>query len=141
MRLAHVRLAFGTLLGIVLAFRAPAWLGVNPRWGAAGLPLGSGLAGWVEVSLLRRSLVARVGRVEIGIGFACRLWAVALVAAAAARCAQLAAPSLPPLSGGIAMLALYGVLYFAGTSLLGVQESHVFLRGLQAAAARWRGGP
>jgi len=141
LRFALVRLAFGTALGIVFAFRAPGWLGLDPRWGAAGLPLGSGLAGWLEVALLRRSLVARVGRVEIGIGFACRLWGAALVAAAAARAGKLAAPGLPPLLGGIAILALYGVLYFAGSALLGIRESHAFLRGLRASVTRRRYTP
>ena len=124
-----------------MRFRAPGWLGLDPRWGAAGLPLGSGLAGWLEVALLRRSLVARVGRVEIGFGFACRLWGVALVAAVAARAGKLAAPGLPPLLGGIAILALYGVLYFAGSALLGIRESHAFLRGLRAGVTRRRYTP
>ncbi|HTF34858.1 MAG TPA: murein biosynthesis integral membrane protein MurJ [Myxococcota bacterium] len=141
LRFALVRLVFGTALGIVFAFRAPGWLGLDPRWGAAGLPLGSGLAGWLEVALLRRSLVPRVGRVEIGTGFACRLWGVALVAAAAARCGQLAAPSLPPLLGGVAILALYGALYVAGAALLGIRESQAFLRGLRATLTRWRTPP
>jgi putative peptidoglycan lipid II flippase len=141
LRFALVRLAFGTALGIVFAFRAPGWLGLEPRWGAAGLPLGSGLAGWLEVALLRRSLVPRVGRVEIGAGFACRLWGVALVAAAAARCGQMAAPSLPPLLGGVAILALYGALYFAGAALLGIRESQAFLRALRATLTRRRTPP
>ena len=131
LRFALVRLTLGTALGIVFAFRAPGWLGLDPRWGAAGLPLGSGLAGWVEVALLRRSLIARVGRVEIGTRFACQLWGVALVAAALARGGTLAAPGLPPLLGGIAILALYGALYFTGSALLGIPESRALLRGLR----------
>jgi putative peptidoglycan lipid II flippase len=131
----------GTALGIVFAFRVPGWLGVNPRWGAAGLPLGSGLAGWLEVALLRWSLVGRVGRVEIGVRFALRLWLVALVAAAAARAAALAAPGLPPLLGGAVTLSLYGVLYLAGSALIGVRESREFLLGLRATVQRRRGRP
>jgi putative peptidoglycan lipid II flippase len=138
LRFAVVRLAFGTALGIVLAFRAPAWLGLDPRWGAAGLPLGSGLAGWLEVALLRWSLVGRVGRVQIGIGFAGRLWAVALLAAAAARATKLAAPGLPPLLAGIAILTFYGVLYLAGCTLLGIREARDLLQGLRAGVPRRR---
>jgi putative peptidoglycan lipid II flippase len=138
LRFALVRLALGTALGIVFAFRAPEWLGLDPRWGAAGLPLGSGLAGWLEVALLRWSLVARVGRVAIGMGFAGQLWIVALVAAAAARAGALAAPGLPPLFMGVAILSLYGALYLAGSALLGIRESLDFLHGLRATVRRRR---
>jgi len=131
LRFALVRLAFGTALGIVFAFRAPGWLGLEPRWGATGLPLGSGLASWLEVALLRRSLVPRVGRVTIGTGFTFQLWGVALVSAGMARALTLLTPSLPPLLGGIAILAFYGLCYFVGTAALGIQEAHVFLRGLR----------
>jgi putative peptidoglycan lipid II flippase len=138
LRFAIVRLTFGTVLGIILAFRAPGWFGLEPRWGTAGLPLGSGLAGWLELALLRRSLVPRVGRVQIGVGFACRLWGVALVAAAAARAGQYAMPSMPPLVGGSAILALYGGLYVGGAALLGIRESQTFLRGIRWSVTRRR---
>jgi putative peptidoglycan lipid II flippase len=131
LRFALVRLALGTALGIVFAFRGPGWLGIDPRWGAAGLPLASGLAGWVEVALLRRSLVTRVGRAEIGIGFASKLWGVALVAAGVARVLELGVRGLPPLLGGVGVLAFYGALYFAGSILLAIPEAHALLRGLR----------
>ncbi|HKE10822.1 MAG TPA: lipid II flippase MurJ, partial [Myxococcota bacterium] len=141
LRFALVRLALGTVLGIVLAFRAPGWLGLDPRWGAAGLPLGSGLAGWLEVALLRWSLVGRVGRVQIGIGFAGRLWGVAFLAALVARAAKRAAPGLPPLLVGIAILAFFGVLYLAGCALLGIPESREVLQALRAGVPRRRETP
>ena len=38
-----------------------ALLGLEPRWGAAGLTAAAGLAAWVEYALLRRRLGRRIG--------------------------------------------------------------------------------
>jgi hypothetical protein len=48
-----------TALGYLCAFPLPAWLGINPIWGTAGLTASAGVAGWVEMLLLRRTLNAR----------------------------------------------------------------------------------
>ena len=40
----------------------PPRLGIDPRWGAAGLTASAGVAGWIEFALLRASLNRRIGR-------------------------------------------------------------------------------
>src|SRR5690606_32820793 len=60
-RFAIVRVAVGLVLGVSLALLGPRLLGIDPRWGTAGLAAGSGLAGWIEFYLLRRSLRGRIG--------------------------------------------------------------------------------
>ena len=53
LRYALVRVALTTVLGYAAAFRLPRPLGIAPRWGAAGLTASAGVAGWVEMLLLR----------------------------------------------------------------------------------------
>ena len=48
-----IRVALSAALGALLAFGGPRLLGLDPRLGLAGLTLGSGLAGWLEMLLLR----------------------------------------------------------------------------------------
>jgi len=128
LRLAGVRLAATTALGVLFAFPAPAWLGLDARWGAAGLALAAGIAGWIEFALLRRSLVPRIGRAGLGRGFLLRLWASAAGAAALAWGVKLALPALPPVLAALLILAPYGALYFALAALLRVAESRAVLR-------------
>jgi len=55
--------------------------GWDRRWGTAGLTASAGIAGWVEFVLLRRGLVARIGRFAIAPGVLPRLWLAAVLAA------------------------------------------------------------
>ena len=48
-------------LGYLCAIPGPRWLGIDPRWGVAGLTASAGVAGWVEFTLLRRGLNRRIG--------------------------------------------------------------------------------
>src|SRR5919109_112629 len=50
---AVVRIALGTGFGYLCAIPLPSALGIDPRWGVAGLTAASSLAGWVELALLR----------------------------------------------------------------------------------------
>ena len=67
-RYALVRVVLTTVLGYLFAIPLPRWLGVAPAWGAAGLTASAGIAGWVEMLLLRRSLNARIGRTGLPAG-------------------------------------------------------------------------
>jgi putative peptidoglycan lipid II flippase len=119
-RFTLVRLTAGTLLGFAGAVLVPAALGVDPKWGAAGLTAAGGIAGWIELWLLRASLRRRVGDVTPPLSFAARLWGVALVAGVAARLLYLAAPRLPPLVAGIVVLPVFAALFLGGTRLMGI---------------------
>ena len=60
LRIAIIRVSLGTALGYGLALRLPGALGLDPRWGAAGITLASGLAAGLEYLLLRRALGGRI---------------------------------------------------------------------------------
>jgi putative peptidoglycan lipid II flippase len=107
----------------------PRLLGISELWGAAGLTASAGIAGWVEMLLLRAKLNARIGRTGLPAPYVAKLWASAAGAAAAAWAAKLAAPPLHPALTAVVVLTPYGVVFFGATLALGVGEA-------SAAAAR-----
>jgi putative peptidoglycan lipid II flippase len=120
LRFAMIRVALTLGLGYVCALPVPRMLGIDQRWGTAGLTLSAGVAGWLEFLLLRRALHGRVGPVPGDPGRIVRLWAVAIVAGLAGYVVKRALPFHAPLLVGPCVLAVYGGLYLAATQALGV---------------------
>jgi putative peptidoglycan lipid II flippase len=131
LRYATVRVTLTAALGYLCAVPLPAWLGVEPRWGAAGLTASAGAAGWVEFALLRRGLRGRIGRASVSAGFLARLWGAALVAAAGGCGVKWAVGTARPLVVGLLALGAYGVLYVALTLALRVPHAERLLRRLR----------
>jgi putative peptidoglycan lipid II flippase len=130
LRFAVVRVVLGTALGSCAALLLPGFLGVDPRWGAAGLTASSGIAGWVEFALLRGALRHRIGRTGLAASYLTRLWLAAVAAAAAGLAAKLGlGVSQPILRAGLAVGAFGGV-YLLGTAALGVNDSRALVRRL-----------
>jgi len=127
---AVLRVALTTGLGYAFAIPLPRLLGVAPTWGAAGLTASAGIAGWVEMLLLRMSLNARIGRTGLAAGFTARLWLGSALGAAAAWGAKLAIPFTQPIAVGIVVLGVYGIVFFAMTFLLGIPEALAMFRRL-----------
>jgi putative peptidoglycan lipid II flippase len=84
------------------------------------LTAAGGVAGWIELWLLRASLRKRVGQVTPSLSFAARLWGAALVAGVASRLLYLAAPRMPPLLAGALVLPVFAGLFLAGSRLMGI---------------------
>jgi putative peptidoglycan lipid II flippase len=126
LRFAVVRVVLTCTLGYVCAIPLPHWIGIDPQWGAAGLTASAGAAGWVEFALLRRTLNARIGGTGLSAVLTAKLWASAALAAAAAWAVKLAIgpPGLnhDPILSAIPILGIYGVVYFAATWLMAVEE-------------------
>ena len=61
LKFAVLRVALTTALGWAMAIPLPPALGLDPRWGVAGLTASAGVAGWLEFALLRRTLNRRIG--------------------------------------------------------------------------------
>ena len=127
LRYAVLRVLLTTALGVFFAIPLPHILGVESRWGAAGLTASAGIAGWVEFALLRRGIGARIGRTGVGAGFLARLWAGALLAAAAAYGVKTLIAGRHPIELAFFVLVPYGALYFAVTAAAGVSESRATL--------------
>jgi putative peptidoglycan lipid II flippase len=120
---AIVRVILTTGLGYLFAIPLPKALGIDPMWGVAGLTASAGMAGWVEFALLRRTLNRRIGSTGLPASFTARLWASAAIAAAAGWTVKLAIGVRHPIAAAVAILGVYGVVYFALTYLLRVDES------------------
>ncbi len=123
LRFAILRVALTIVLGYLFAIPLPRELGVDPRWGAAGITLASGLAGWIEFHLLRRGLAPRLGRTRLPLRFVAKLWIGALAAAAAAWVVKLAVAGHHPLVVALFSLGMYGAAYLATTTALGVPHA------------------
>lgn len=123
LRFAMLRVAASAVLGVSLAFGAPRLLEWDARLGLAGLTLGSGLAGWVEMLLLRRALNARVGRTGLPAAFSVPVWGAALGAAAAGWGVRLAAAPLGPVVLGLLVCGVFAAAYVLLALLLRVPEA------------------
>jgi putative peptidoglycan lipid II flippase len=107
-------------LGYLFALPLPRLLGIDQRWGVAGLTLSAGLAGWVEFALLRRALQARIGAVVASVSRVARLWVGALIASACAYGVKRVLPFHRPELVGLCVLSIFGLGYLGCTRLLGV---------------------
>jgi putative peptidoglycan lipid II flippase len=136
LKFATIRVVLTVALGILFALPMPYWLGIDPKWGAAGLTASAGIAGWVEFTLLRRGLAARIGAVSIPSDFVAKLWSVAFVAGSAAYVIKLGLGTAYPRLLAAVAIPLFGAIYFYGTSLLDVAESRAILH---SALHRFRG--
>jgi putative peptidoglycan lipid II flippase len=127
LRFGVARVLLTIVLGYLFAIPLPVYLGLDQRWGAAGLTVSAGLAGWVEFTLLRRALNQRIGRTGIAPALVARLWAGAMGASIAGAVVKLALESQHPIVVALFSLGLYGVAYFAITAELGVPEARRLL--------------
>ena len=130
LRFALLRVLLTIGLGYLFALPLPRALGIDPRWGAAGLTASAGIAGWVEFLLLRRALNRRLGPTGLPVPLAFRLWGAAVAAAAAAWALRTALPGAHPIVAALAVLSLYGGVYFFLTDRLGVPEAAALVRRL-----------
>jgi putative peptidoglycan lipid II flippase len=130
LRYAVVRVALTTALGFVCALYLPGWIGVAPRWGAAGLTASAGFAGWVEFTLLRRGMNQRIGLTGVPVALVGKLWASAAVGAAVGWGIKLALGRHHPIVVGAEVLVPYGLVYFGMTWFLGVEECEGAFRRL-----------
>lgn len=124
LRAAVVRLGVRGVLGVLLAIPAVRLLGLDPKWGAAGLGVAIGLSGWIEFALLRRWLDDRLGlgRSPDFVAFLLRLWGIGLLAAAPAWVVKLGLPTIHPAGRAAAVLGLYAAAYVGVTLAAGMRE-------------------
>ncbi|MGE5646911.1 MAG: murein biosynthesis integral membrane protein MurJ [Acidobacteriota bacterium] len=130
LKYAGLRVAATTALGYAMALPLPRALGIDPRWGVAGLTASAGLAGWLEFALLRRSLNRRIGRTGIAPSFLAKLWIASIAAAAAGWAAKLAIGERNPVLAAALILAPYGLVYLGLTSAFGISETRSIFRRL-----------
>jgi putative peptidoglycan lipid II flippase len=137
LRFAVVRVLLTTVLGVAAALPLPRLLGLDPKWGAAGLTASAGLAGWVEFALLRQALNRRIGQTGLPVAFVARLWTAAGLAAAVAWAIKRAVGTAHPLGLALAAVIPYGAVYFLATAALGLGEGRLVLARLPLLGGRF----
>ena len=128
LRFAIIRVVLTTALGLVFAFEVPRWIGIEARWGVAGLTASAGIAGWVEFVLLRHALGQRIGKTPIPAAFTFKLWIFAFLAAGLGYWVKTLLGTAHPWSLAAVVLPLYGAVYFGCTAAAGIPESKSTLR-------------
>ncbi len=124
---AIIRVVLTTGLGYLCAIPLPAAIGIDPKWGAAGLTASAGVAGWVEFALLRRKLNQRIGRTGLTLSYVGKLWFAAVMGAGTGWAIKLSIGQQRPLIVAALVLVPYGLVYFAVTYGLGLSEGRVFI--------------
>jgi putative peptidoglycan lipid II flippase len=133
LRFALIRVGLASLLGYLFAIHVPRALGIAPQWGASALTLSSALAGWVEFTLLRRRLNARIGRTGLPARYVFTLWAAALAAGAVGFGVKLATTGIHRIITAALVLSAFGALYLALTTVFGLPEAAALARRLRRA--------
>ena len=131
LRFGIVRVVLVTALGYFAAFPLREMLGIDGRWGPAGLTISAGIAGWVEFLLLQRALGQRVGRTGIRPAELARLWAAAAVAAGAGWLVLLGLPRGPVVLTSGAVLVAFALVYLLVARALQIPEAKRVLARLQ----------
>jgi len=128
LRFAVVRVALTTGLGYVFALPLPRALGIDPRWGVAGLTSSAGLAAWIEFVLLRSRMRRRIGRIETSPIFFLKLWVAAAAAAAVAWAIRLGLHPHSPRLAAVVILIPYAAVYLGATAIAGISEAGALLK-------------
>jgi putative peptidoglycan lipid II flippase len=128
LRFAIIRVVLTTGLGYLSAVPLPPALGLDQRWGVAGLTASAGIAGWIEFALLRRTLNRRIGQTGAPASLVARLWLAAIAGAGAGWAVKTAIGPRDPMISAAAILPAFGAVYLGATWLLGVPEFRTALR-------------
>jgi len=136
LRFAVVRVILTTALGYLCALPLPRLMGIDQRWGAAGLTASAGFAAWIEFLLLRRGMSRRIGPAEFSLSYFARLWGAAALSAGLAWGVRLALHPRQPILAAIVILLPYGVAYLGLTTMVGVEQAGAIVKRLRVAISK-----
>ncbi len=135
-RAALWRVSLGAGLGYLVAGPLRQHYGWPPLIAAAGLAAAGGVAAWLELWLLSRSLAARIGPLPRHGRSQAHVVLGALVAGASALGAH-RVPRWPwPWLDGMVTAGAFGIVYFLVTLALGVPQSRAIARRLKPGSSR-----
>jgi putative peptidoglycan lipid II flippase len=124
-RYALIRVALTTALGYLFAIPLPRALAIDPVWGAAGLTASAGIAGWVEMLMLRRTLNSRIGETGLPFDYIVKLWSAASAGAIVAWLLKLMLPQAHPVIAAALILGPYGLVFLGTTYLMRIPEASI----------------
>ncbi len=120
---AVIRVTLNCLLGYFAALHLPRLLGVDAKFGVAALTAASGIAACLEFYLLRREMNRRIGSTSIAPDHNLKLVLAAAAAAALGWGLKLALSGVPRLWMALTVIAVFGIVYLAITTMLGIREA------------------
>jgi putative peptidoglycan lipid II flippase len=120
LKFAVIRVLLTLGLGYLCALPLPPLLGIDRRWGVAGLTFSAGIAGWIEFVLLRHALHKQIGAVPYSVPRVSKLWLAAITGATAAYGIKLILPIHAPILVGICVLVPYGLIYLLLAQAFGI---------------------
>jgi putative peptidoglycan lipid II flippase len=130
LRFAVVRVALTIGFGWLGALVVPRSLGLLPLWGVAGLAAASGIAGWVELTLLRRALSVRIGALPRRALALARLLLAAALGVATGWGVRLALGGGAPLRAeAVLAIGAFGTVYLGAGWLLGAPTMREIVAG------------
>ncbi len=127
LKFALFRVIFATGFGYFAGLILPGLLGIEAKWGTAGLTMAGGLSGWIEFLLLRRALFAKVGEIHFPKGFIVKLWGPAILSGAIVWWVK-GFYSEHVYANLLLVLLVFGVFYFGMTALMGIEHSRRYLK-------------
>jgi len=130
LRFAVLRVLLTSALGYLAALPLPRLLGIEPRWGVAGLTISAGIASWVEFTLLQRGIRQRIGQVGVPMSFLAKVWVAALVAAAIGRGLLILMGTRGPILTAAIVLGMYGVVFFATGMAINLPEAKALTKSI-----------
>ncbi|MEA9356487.1 murein biosynthesis integral membrane protein MurJ [Bacteriovorax sp. PP10] len=136
---AVVRIFFTTILGYLFAFKFAPMITSDPAYATAGLTSSAGLSGWIEFMLLKNKLNGIIGKTGVNWRYQSKLWGCALIAAAVGLSIKWFIPShflTLPIPRAIIILGVFGVLYFALTYMINIEESQAVINKIKSKVLR-----
>ncbi len=127
LKFAVIRVLLTVALGYYFALYLPGELGIDRRWGVAGLTASAGMAGWVEFSLLRYALGRRIGKSGLERTFLIELWVMALAASGAGYAIKLYLHGHGPKLTALGVLPAFAAIYFGLAFAFGIPELNMLV--------------
>ncbi len=132
-RFALVRVVMAAALSFIFAVKVPPMLGYDAVYGTAGLTLASGIAGWAEFYLLRKSLFSVIGKFHVKKSLMLKLWVSAVAGIAFGFAVRMWIKSylhLHPAIDAVFILGTFGTVYILTAAVMRVDESEQIIEKL-----------
>lgn len=129
-RFALYRVITAAVLSFLFAVKLPPLLGVEILYGTAGLTLASGVSGWLEFYLLRRSLFSVIGEFHVEKMLMVKFWAAALAGILCGLCVRgilRTCTHFHPVIDAFLILGVYGSIYILLLFIMGNNESKAII--------------
>jgi putative peptidoglycan lipid II flippase len=127
-RYSIIRMTLTIVLGVAFAIPLPRLLGIDPRWGTAGLTASAGIAAWIEFNLLRRAMNRKIGESGLPLEHLGRLWLAALGGILVGFAIYAQTQQVGVIGRAALVLTPFGVTYLLLTILLRVPEGMGLLK-------------